>query len=255
MFLRSWFLLILAVLVSGGLMAWSLFDTEADERKPTEHITKRVEQVMNGVTVTGIEESEIPGIYQVTLNNALIVFASEDGQHIIAGRDIALWELRDSGLENLTDARRAVTRKDELAKLTEDKMVVFKPEGEVKAVVYAFTDVDCGFCRKLHNEIQQITALGVQVNYLAFPRAGVSSNSADKLRAVWCAPNKEQAMTVAKSGANVTEFPADCEEPIAEHFFLGERVGVSGTPAIFTADGMQIGGYISPDEFKKRLAL
>ena len=109
-------------------------------------------------------------------------------------------------------------------------MIIYPAKGETKAVVYAFTDADCGYCRKLHSEMDDINARGIEVRYLAWPR---SQESVPKMEAIWCSQDRNAAMDQAKMGANVQA-----------HMALGSRLGVRGTPAIFTEAGEQVGGYL-----------
>ena len=119
-------------------------------------------------------------------------------------------------------------------------MVVFAPE-EPKTHITVFTDVDCGYCRKLHSEVEQLNNLGIEVRYMAFPRGGMQSPAAQVMQSVWCADNRQQAMTSAKQGKTVEE--KTCANPVAQEYELGKQLGVQGTPAIFLANGVMIPGY------------
>jgi thiol:disulfide interchange protein DsbC len=143
-------------------------------------------------------------------------------------------------------------RSEALSALKDADMVVFKPK-DVKAKITIFTDIDCGYCRKLHQEIPRLNELGVQVAYAAFPRAGVGSSSYQKLVSVWCADSQQDAMTQAKNGQAV---PAKtCANPVAAQYELGNKIGVMGTPAIILEDGRIIPGYVPADTIAKGLGL
>jgi thiol:disulfide interchange protein DsbC len=129
-------------------------------------------------------------------------------------------------------------------------MIVFKPQ-KVKYTITVFTDVECGYCRKLHSEIAQLNDRGVQVRYLAYPRAGPGTDDWAKMEAVWCSTDRKKAITEAKAGKAVKA--AQCATPIAKQFKLGEQLGVRGTPAIFTDSGEYIGGYLAPDQMVSKL--
>ena len=114
-------------------------------------------------------------------------------------------------------------------------MVIFPAVGETKGVVSVFTDVDCGYCRKLHQEVPKLNQMGIEVRYLAYPRAGVGSRSYQKIVSAWCAADPNKAMTQLKSGMEIPD--VSCENPVAAQFDLGQQVGVTGTPAIVLEDG------------------
>jgi thiol:disulfide interchange protein DsbC len=131
-------------------------------------------------------------------------------------------------------------------------MIVFKPKGEVKHTVTIFTDIDCGYCRQLHREMAKINDLGIEVHYLFYPRTGRDTESWEKADKVWCARDRNGALTRAKLGGEVPE--AKCAStPVETHYTLGKRIGVRGTPAVFTENGDYIGGYLAPNSLAKVL--
>jgi thiol:disulfide interchange protein DsbC len=133
-------------------------------------------------------------------------------------------------------------------------MIIFKPAGATKAIMNVFTDIDCGYCRKLHQEVAELNALGIEVRYLAYPRAGIPSASYDKIATAWCAQDQQQTLTKAKRGESVAT--AVCaDNPVAEHYALGQRIGVAGTPAIVLMDGTLIPGYQPAASFAQILGL
>ena len=197
------------------------------------------------VSSDDIQPSPIPGVYQFQMG-AEVAYISADGRYLIAGD---LFEV-DSRV-NVTEKGRQASRIKILGKLDERDMIVFSPQ-VVKHTITVFTDVDCGYCRKLHSQIDQLTKLGVKVRYLAYPRAGPGTDDWRKMEAVWCSKDRLSAITQAKQGQAVkTE---NCgATPVAKQFQLGEDLGVRGTPAIFTKNGEYIGGYLPPAELVKQL--
>lgn len=196
------------------------------------------------VEVDAVRPSPMKGIYEVVMG-AENAYVSADGKFLIAG-DLYEIETRT----NLTEAGRQKTRIDTLAKLDERDMIVFKPE-TVKHTITVFTDVECGYCRKLHSEVKQLNDLGVKVRYLAYPRSGPGTEDWRKMEAVWCSKDRKNAITEAKAGREVKS--GQCATPVARQFKLGEQMGVRGTPAIFTATGDYIGGYLTPGQMIKEL--
>ena len=133
----------------------------------------------------------------------------------------------------------AKTAQEALKAVDKKEMIIYPAKGETKSVIYAFTDADCGYCRKLHEEMDDINARGIEVRYLAWPR---SQESVPKMEAIWCSQDRNAAMNQAKMGADV-QAPS-CANPVQEHMALGARLGVRGTPAVFTETGEQVGGYL-----------
>ena len=193
------------------------------------------------------------GLYEVNAKGYEPVYATADGRYLFQGE---LLEIQGSRIVNLADVTLAGDRKVALAALSTDDSVNFSAVGgKPKAIVHVFTDVDCGYCRKLHKEMAEINKLGIEVRYLAFPRSGPNTPSARKLENVWCAKDRSSAMTQSKLGKAVAEAPKLCKSPVAAQYELGEKLGVRGTPAIFAPDGTQIGGYLSAADMARALGI
>jgi thiol:disulfide interchange protein DsbC len=182
--------------------------------------------------------SPISGIYEVSFA-AQIFYISADGLYLFTGD---LFDLQQRS--NLTDGSRAVARKQLIDKVSSDSMIIYPAKGAQRFQVTIFTDIDCGYCRKLHSGMEEMNRLGISVRYLAFPRSVVGSESYNKAVSVWCATDRRQAMDSAKAGKSVT--PGQCDNPVADHMALGEPVGVTGTPAIVLENGDLVPGYLEP---------
>jgi thiol:disulfide interchange protein DsbC len=198
-----------------------------------------------GSAPDSITATPINGIYEAKFGTELI-YVSQDGRYFFSG------DLIDGSTRtNLSEQSRTVERKDMLAKVEEKDAVIFKAKGEQKHLLTVFTDVDCGYCVKLHKEVPQLNEAGVSVRYLAYPRAGIGSESYKKIVNVWCADDKQDALTKSKAGETIAA--KECENPVAKEFELGQKLGVNGTPALFTEDGTMIPGYRPADQLVKML--
>jgi thiol:disulfide interchange protein DsbC len=202
---------------------------------------------LNGVAVEDLSDSPIPGIYEVAVG-ANVAYVTKDGRYIIRG-DISDAE----SSSNVSEETRARARATMLGSVEPESMIVFKPaSGDVKHTITIFTDIDCGYCRQFHREIDKVTALGIEVHYLFYPRTGPNTESWTKADQVWCAANHNSALTRAKLGGEIPE-GAGCNTPVESHYELGQRIGVRGTPAVFTEAGELIGGYLPPATLAKVL--
>ncbi|MBL4868301.1 MAG: DsbC family protein [Pseudomonadales bacterium] len=205
-------------------------------------IKTNIQLSLRSAKVTAITATSMEGIYQVEMASGEVVYSNEQGTFIISGD---LYQLNPGARSiNITENWRGKQRVNLLADLDLKDMVVFSPEGETKGVVYAFTDVDCGYCQKFHSEIPKLNSLGVEIRYLAWPRAGLKSATGDKMRSVWCAKDRKTAMTKAKRRLALETPQADCETPIEEQLLLGHKMGVRGTPSLYLANGTRAGGYV-----------
>ena len=204
------------------------------------------------IGIESVRPSPAPGIVEVQVINGPLLYATEDGGYFFLNGD--LHQVSVSGAVNLTEERRSLARKEQLAAVSLEDMVVFSPKGETRDYVSVFTDVTCFYCQKLHREVDQLNAKGVEVRYLAFPRGGINSDGAKKLATAWCADDQQTTITELKAGMDLPV--NDCaDSPIAAQYQLGQEMGVSGTPAIITSSGMMIPGYRPADDLIVALGL
>lgn len=198
-------------------------------------IRESLKLALPGMEPDSISPTKIKGLYEVMYGPKLF-YVSDDGDYLIQGSMIDVRARKD-----LTEPRVAEARVSSLAKLGPAKMLVFKPE-KPKYTAYVFTDIDCGYCRKLHSEIKQYLDAGVEIRYLFFPRAGEGSDSYKKAVSVWCSEDRNQALTRAKKGENLPS--KNCDNPVSAHMNLGSQFGASGTPMIVTEKGTILPGYV-----------
>jgi thiol:disulfide interchange protein DsbC len=202
---------------------------------------------LNGVAVEDISDAPIAGLYEVAVG-ANVAYVTKDGRYIIRGD---IYDAETSS--NVSEETRARARAAMLGSVDPESMIVFKPaKGDVKHTITIFTDIDCGYCRQFHREIDKVTALGIEVHYLFYPRTGPNTESWTKADEVWCAPDHNSALTRAKLGGEIPD-SAKCATPVEDHYELGQRIGVRGTPAVFSESGELIGGYLPPATLAKVL--
>lgn len=200
--------------------------------------------------INAIDLSPMPGFYQVIASGQML-YVSADGKFLLNGDMLDLGSKR-----NVSNAAWAKFRKAELARIPASQKIVYAP-AHPKITISVFTDVNCGFCRKLHEQIGEFNKAGIAVEYLAWPREGVVT-TADRPTAtytemvsVWCASDRKAAFSAATIGR--APAPATCSNPVKDQFELGLKVGITGTPAIYGPDGRTLGGYVTVDQLLKEL--
>ena len=208
-------------------------------------VLEAVGSLVGPVEPGAVREAPLPGFYEVRARGE-IFYVSADGRHLFHGNLYAVGERR-----NLTEDARREVRRDVIGRMDEDALIVFAPAGATRHRLTVFTDVDCPYCAKFHLEIPDLNESGVEVRYAAWPRTPPGTESHDRSISVWCAQDRHQAITDAKAGRAIAH--ATCENPVEEHYELGRRLGVSGTPTLFTEDGASIGGYLPWRELVSRL--
>lgn len=221
----------------------------AEDLSTEASIAAKIQVAIPQLPITTVSASQIEGFYEVELANGERLFANAKADHFIAGD---MFQINDLGLVNLSEAKRDKNRADKIAALKDEDKIIFSPKNK-KATVTVFTDVDCGYCRKLHTHMAGYLARGIEIQYLAFPRAGIGSNSYNKIVSAWCAKDKQDALTRLKNGEVVAS--ASCENPVADQYRLGSELGVTGTPALVLESGKIYPGYIEPDQLARVLGI
>ncbi len=209
-----------------------------------QEIEERLSGLVPDMSQVVIAETPMDGIMQVLIGSD-VVYMSDNGRFLMQGRMIDL----DTQID-LTDQTKSGLRKSQLAKLDAADFVSFGAE-DASYQILVFTDPDCGYCRRLHEQMDEYVDAGIRVNYMAFPRAGIGSESYNKLVSVWCSEDRNGAMDIAKAGRIPPE--ATCDNPVDEQYSLGQALGVTGTPSILTYNGDIIPGYVPPEQLLTRL--
>ena len=207
-------------------------------------VEEKMRTLMPNAKTIAVSETPIKGILQVQINSD-IVYVTEEGQYLLQGQIIDL-DTRD----NITDQAKSSIRMTLLADLDPEEQISFTP-AEPDYELLVFTDLDCGYCRKLHDQMAEYNDQGIAIHYLAFPRAGVGSASYDNYVSVYCADDQQAAMTLAKGGGKPE--PKKCANPISDQYNLGREIGVTGTPSMVMLDGTMIPGYVPPAQLRQRL--
>ena len=197
-----------------------------------------------------VNETAVKGIFKVDIINGPTIYLTKDGQHFFTGD---FYAISDNGLVNLGEQAREKKRVVALSALSLSDIIVFAPE-QSKAHVYVFTDVDCYYCQKLHQEVPALQALGIEVRYLAYPRAGIGSDSYQKIASAWCAEDPQDSLTILKAGGDIPRNVCE-DNPIAQQLALGTDLGVKGTPALITEAGVLLPGYMPADKLAQALGL
>ena len=215
------------------ILATALLGTTAFAADSQDDVTAKIESKL-GFDVVAVADAPVEGLYQVTTSKGLF-YVSKDGKYLVQARIYNM----DAGMRNETEVALSSLRLEGINAF-DDSAIEFTAEDE-KYTITVFTDITCGYCRKLHREIETFNDLGITVRYLAFPRSGLNSQGFRDMVSVWCADNPQQALTDAKSGESVEA--QTCKNKVAQQYEFGQQIGVNGTPNIILPDGSLIPGY------------
>lgn len=237
-------------LAPGLVIAFSLtsFNAVADDAKhaqAVENITEKLSSFVQGAQKIKIAASPVDGLYQVTVGPN-VVYMTADASFLFNGNLMNL-----NTRQNLTEDAKAVARKEAVAELDVASMIEFPASGEQKHVITVFTDIDCPYCKKFHQEVPELNKNGVTVRYMAYPRSGPETPSYFKMVSIWCADDKKQAMDAIKNGESLEK--KTCENPVLQHMNEAQNFGVNGTPTLIFDNGEIVPGYAPAKELLKNL--
>lgn len=211
-----------------------------------EAIHEAVRQVKASAVVKSIRDVPNTGLKEV-IADSTVIYMDANGQYLFFG---TLLDLKNK--KNMTETAQAVARVGALESIPESEKIVFKAPNE-KYRVTVFTDISCGYCRHLHEQSQGYKDRGITIEYVAFPRGGTQSEVFGLMRQIWCAKDRNAAYEAALAGRPIPGGTATCNDPVAKHYEIGDTMAIEGTPAIFTKEGQQIGGFLPPDQMEARL--
>lgn len=210
-----------------------------------EQVRQKVGEMFDLIAPEHINASPVDGWYTIQ-KGSIIAYISGDGRYLLQGDLIDL-----DNQVNLSEASRSDARRELMSAVTDEQVILFSPS-KVKYSVSVFTDVECTYCRRLHNQIDEYLAHGIEVRYLLYPRNGPASRSWNTSEEVWCASDRNEALTMAKLDRELEKVACDTSM-VQDHYIIGRDIGLSGTPAIVFGDGTLISGYLPPDQLKARL--
>ena len=269
--LKNYFAFSLLLLISINIFSLNtISENNIDRCKHDNCYKDQIEKIISlvlpeGSKIESIEKSEFPGIYKVYFGDLQPLYVSEDGRYFLYGQMFKIdlqpaYVSADSFgsskslepfVQNLTDTDMFEKRRSLMKEIQEIELITFKAANE-KYSLTIFTDVDCGYCRKLHKQIKEYNELGISIRYAAFPRSGLGTDTFTKMVGAWCSEDTKKVFTSLKDGKEPRlEF---CDsQPVAKHYAIGKKLGITGTPAIITNEGELLPGYYSPQDLLKKL--
>jgi len=242
-FLRTGLTALAALAVLAGMAAPA---AAADDPAELENVRKTVSEMFSGIDAADVFASEIDGWYTVR-KGAIVAYISGDGRYLLQGD---LIDLETS--TNLSELSRNESRAEMMASMSNDELIVFSPEN-VRHSVSVFTDIDCGYCRRLHSQIDEYMDEGIEIRYFLYPRNGPTTESWAKAESVWCADDRNEALTLAKLGESFPTRSCD-SSTVSRHYAVGQDVGLRGTPAIVLEDGTLFSGYLPAAQLSEAIA-
>ena len=189
-----------------------------------------------------VNKSPVPGLYEVVTGDH-IFYTDKTAQYLIDGK---MFDLK--ARQNLTEARERQLFAVDFDKLPLD-IAVKKVKGNGSRKMAYFTDPNCGYCKKLEQELQNVTDVTL---YLFLTTVIGGNDSAQKVQGIWCSNDKVKAWDNLMLN-NVQPAAGKCDVPSAKLQALSQKLRVNGTPALIFANGYVNPGYMPADALNKAL--
>ena len=212
------------------------------EKDDMQDLVNKINLILpDGIKVQDISFSDERNLYVINVGDIQPIYMLPDGEHVILGD---IFNISEGEAQSTTEKDKDIFRKNKL--ITSNLETIDFLAKKEKYSLTVFTDVYCGYCRKFHNEIDQYNNLGISIKYLAFPRAGIDSESYTKMVSAWCSDQADLSITLLKDNKSIPS--NSCENSVAEQFELGRTLGITGTPALITQSGKLLPGYVPAQE-------
>lgn len=230
-------------------LAFTVHGEETPARSDDAQLIERLEDRW-GIRIESVDRNAVPNMYQVIATDMSVYFITDDERFLFSG---LAYESEGGRISDVREAALAPMRLALLEDESVSQAIVFKGRqvgDSPNKPLYVFTDVDCGYCQLLHQQVKEYNRIGLDVHYLAYPRHGIQSKTYDKMVYAWCAKNPQKALTRLKNEQSVEA--ATCENPVVEHYNLGSRLGISGTPALILPNGSLVSGFAPAENLEGR---
>ncbi len=231
--------------LAAAAFAFAAAEAATDANAELDLVRQRVAEAFEMIEPGDVKASPVDGWYMIQ-RSSVVAYISSDGRYLLQGDMIDL----DTSV-NLSELARTDSRREIMAAITDDQVIKFSP-AEIKYSVSIFTDVECTYCRRLHSQIDDYLAKGIEVRYLMYPRNGPASRAWNTAEEIWCSTDRKNALTMAKLDRKFSTSSCDATM-VEDHFAMGRNIGLSGTPAILFDDGTLIAGYLAPDQLVSAL--
>ena len=208
----------------------------------------RVKAAMEGFVkgrykVEDVRKTPLPGIYEVRIGHD-VLYVDERGQYLFYEGDL---------IEMKTQRNLTRERVEEL--LTIDfktlplELAIKQVSGNGKRVMAVFEDPNCGYCKRLRADLVKLD----DVTIYTFPMAFLAADSEPKARKALCAADKARAWNDLLLNNHVPGNAGTCDTPLAQVRELAQKLGITGTPVLFFANGKRLQGYAPPERFNRML--
>lgn len=200
-------------------------------------------------SIDEIKASAALGLCQATLNNSAIIYVNPLTRSVISGNLYTVTS--DGAMVDETGKALAERTKKIIAAVPQEDTISYPAAGEPKAHIYVLTDTDCGYCRKLQEEVSALNKAGIEVRYLPFVRGGEIGTAYETMTGVWCSEDRQGALSKAFTGTRFDKASCPAAAAVEKYQAMGTQLQLRGTPHIVFPNGKSNSGYMKAEDLIK----
>ena len=195
----------------------------------------------------------VPGVIWGATLEGVPFLLSDDAQYITDGEISVIENGQFMGLDTAFESRK---NQSVFATLDDKQLINYPATTPEKAVIYVADDVNCPYCRRLHQQLPMLNAKGVTIKVIAYP---IYEQSPEQMRGIWCQgsdASRRKAFDKAMLKGEMTPAPASCKvDPITPNRDKAAGLAVIATPAIYREDGVLYQASFESPEFLEFLGI
>ncbi len=195
----------------------------------------------------------VPGVIWGATLEGVPFLLSDDAQYITDGEISVIENGQFIGLDQEFEKRK---NQSVFATLDESQLINYPATGAEKAVIYVANDVNCPYCRRLHQQLPMLNAKGVTVKTIGYP---IYEQSPEQMRGIWCQGSEDSrrsAFDKAMLQGEMTPASASCTvDYVTPNREKAAGLAVMATPAIYREDGVLFQASFESPEFLEFLGV
>ena len=222
-----------------ALATLSVASANADEAE-----IKKAMEAKLGAKVESVTKSGYLGLYEV-YSEGNVLYTDEKMTAFIAGGQL----IDGKTMKNVTEERMRKLTAIKFSELPLDRAIK-QVRGDGKRLLATFEDPNCGYCKRLARDLLKLD--NVTVYTFLYPI--LSEDSLRKSKQIWCSADRAKAWNDWMVEGRAPTAKDDCDTTaIARNQEYGRRLGISGTPTMFFADGERVPGAMPLAKIEQKL--
>lgn len=245
---------------SDGCGAGKCSDCHSLSEQEAAKLIKGIDRILK------VEFAEVPGMWVVEAEkdgNKFPLYIDFSKAYLFAGNVIRLadgLDVTQQRLNRLNGGQQPAVKpapqppsKIDFSRIPlSDAVVLGKTDAPIKVAV--FTDPECPYCKKLHEEMKEVVRLDPSIAFFIklFPLVKLHPNAYGISKTVVCSSNPLSVLEASMAGAPIAQSACPTTR-IDDNIALAGKLGIGSTPTLVLPDGTIMPGYKKAPDLLKLL--